>query len=49
MEPKQSASSAAVGLLGQPLTISQIAVVVNDLETTKEQYTKSPTKSARPC
>ena len=38
MEEKQSAQ-AAVGLLGRPLAISQIALVVNDLEKTMEQYT----------
>ena len=40
MEAKQSAESVAGGLLGRPLMISQIAVVVNDLEKTMEQYTK---------
>jgi methylmalonyl-CoA/ethylmalonyl-CoA epimerase len=40
MEAKQSAETVAGGLLGRPLMISQIAVVVNDLERTMEQYTK---------
>jgi len=40
MEAKQSAESVAGGLLGRPLMISQIAVVVNDLQRTMEQYTK---------
>ena len=40
MEGKQSAESVGGGLLGRPLAISQIAVVVNDLERTMEQYTK---------
>ena len=40
MDAKQSAESVAGGLLGRPLMISQIAVVVNDLEKTMEQYTK---------
>ena len=39
MNAKQSAQSA-VGLLGRPLMISQIAAVVSDLERTMEQYTK---------
>jgi catechol 2,3-dioxygenase-like lactoylglutathione lyase family enzyme len=39
MEAKKSAESVGVGLLGRPLLISQIAVVVNDLEKTLEQYT----------
>jgi len=37
---KQSAEAVAGGLLGRPLMISQIAVVVNDLQKTMEQYTK---------
>lgn len=40
METKRSADSVAGGLLGRQLEISQIAVVVNDLEKTMEQYTK---------
>lgn len=40
MEAKQSAEAVAGGLLGRPLMISQIAVVVHDLEKTMEQYTK---------
>ena len=40
MEAKQSAESVAGGLLGRPLMISQIAVVVNDLQRTMEQYTQ---------
>ena len=40
MEAKQSAESVGGGLLGRPLQISQIAVVVRDLEKTMEQYTK---------
>jgi methylmalonyl-CoA/ethylmalonyl-CoA epimerase len=40
MEAKQSADAVAGGLLGRPLMISQIAVVVNDLQATMEQYTK---------
>jgi hypothetical protein len=40
VEAKNSADSLAKGLLGRPLAISQIAVVVNDLQTTMEQYTK---------
>lgn len=39
MEAKQSPQSAAAGLLGRPLMISQIGVVVRDLEKTMEQYT----------
>jgi glyoxalase/bleomycin resistance protein/dioxygenase superfamily protein len=40
VEAKQSAESAVQGILGRPLMISQIAVVVKDLEKTMEQYTK---------
>lgn len=40
MEDKRSAEAVAGGLLGRPLMISQIAVVVHDLETTMERYTK---------
>jgi hypothetical protein len=40
VEAKHSTESVAVGLLGRPLLISQIAVVVNDLGKTMEQYTK---------
>ena len=40
MEPRQSAESAVAGLLGRQLQISQIAVVVKDLQETMEQYTK---------
>ena len=40
MEAKHSAEAVAGGLLGRTLMISQIAVVVNDLEKTMEQYTK---------
>jgi methylmalonyl-CoA/ethylmalonyl-CoA epimerase len=40
VETKRSAESLAGGLLGRQLQISQIAVVVNDLEKTMEQYTK---------
>jgi hypothetical protein len=40
VEAKQSAESVAGGLLGRPLMISQIAVVVNDLQNTMELYTK---------
>jgi methylmalonyl-CoA/ethylmalonyl-CoA epimerase len=40
VEPRQSAESAVAGLLGRQLQISQIAVVVNDLQETMEQYTK---------
>ncbi len=40
MEAKHSAESVGGGLLGRPLMISQIAVVVNDLQKTMEQYTK---------
>jgi methylmalonyl-CoA/ethylmalonyl-CoA epimerase len=39
VEAKQSAEEVAGGLLGRPLTISQIAVVANDLQKTIEQYT----------
>jgi methylmalonyl-CoA/ethylmalonyl-CoA epimerase len=39
VDAKQGAQWAA-GLLGRPLMISQIAVVVSDLERTMEQYTK---------
>jgi hypothetical protein len=40
VEAKQSADSVAASLLGRELTISQIAVVTNDLRKTMEQYTK---------
>ncbi len=40
MEAKQNAQSVGSGLLGRPLEIIQIAVVVSDLETKMEQYTK---------
>jgi methylmalonyl-CoA/ethylmalonyl-CoA epimerase len=40
VEAKHSLESVAGGLLGRPLMISQIAVVVNDLRKTMEQYTK---------
>jgi methylmalonyl-CoA/ethylmalonyl-CoA epimerase len=40
MESKQSPASVVGGLLGRPLLISQVAVVVSDLEKTMEQYTK---------
>lgn len=40
MEARQSAESIAGGLLGRPLQISQIAVVVTDLEKTMEHYSK---------
>ena len=40
METKHSAESVVGGLLGRQLQISQIAVVVSDLEKTMEQYTK---------
>ena len=40
MGAKQSAESVVQGIMGRPLMISQIAVVVNDLEKTMEQYTK---------
>jgi methylmalonyl-CoA/ethylmalonyl-CoA epimerase len=39
MESKQSAESAAAGLLGRSLAISQVAIVVKDLEKTMERYT----------
>lgn len=40
MGAKQSAESVAGGLLGRPLLISQVAVVVEDLQKTMEQYTE---------
>jgi catechol 2,3-dioxygenase-like lactoylglutathione lyase family enzyme len=40
MEARQNAELVGRGLLGRTLEISQIAVVVNDLEKTMEQYTK---------
>jgi hypothetical protein len=40
VEAKPDAQSVSAGLLGRPLGISQIAVVVNDLQKTMEQYTK---------
>lgn len=40
MEARQNAEIVGRGLLGRSLEISQIAVVVNDLEKTMEQYTK---------
>lgn len=40
MSSKQSAESVAGGLLGRPLAISQIAIVVNDLDATMARYTE---------
>ncbi len=40
MSEKQTADSALQGILGRPLTISQIAVVCHDLQKTMETYTK---------
>ncbi|HJS96125.1 MAG TPA: VOC family protein [Solirubrobacteraceae bacterium] len=40
MEARQNAELVGRGLLGRSLEISQIAVVVHDLEKTMEQYTK---------
>ncbi len=40
MDINPSAGAAAQGILGRPLTISQIAVVVEDLQKTMEQYTQ---------
>jgi methylmalonyl-CoA/ethylmalonyl-CoA epimerase len=40
METKSTAQEALTGILGRPLTISQIAVVTHDLQRTMETYTK---------
>jgi methylmalonyl-CoA/ethylmalonyl-CoA epimerase len=40
METKTTAQNALKGILGRPLTISQIAVVTHDLQGTMEIYTK---------
>jgi methylmalonyl-CoA/ethylmalonyl-CoA epimerase len=40
VEAQQRPDTRATGLLGRSMKISQVALVVNDLEKTMEQYTK---------